>query len=761
MTQHVMVVDDALPNLRLIGAIVGGLPDIVVHPFTSPLEAYAYAESADIDCFILDYYMPEMDGIELIGRLRANPRFTLVPIILVTAEHEREVRLAALKAGANDFIERPLEPQELRSRLKSLLLLQSARGQLTLHVDQLESSLRDQQRRASAQAERLIALWRIANNADFSEGELLQTILVEGSKALRTGQPYSASLSKLIGDAIVVEAVARHPDVMNSTRDLAALGTQLPLSDTVQSIALSAMATRAWNDVEASIGSRLAAHQRAAGMRSVICTPFQANHTTFFLTFWSQQVADPSFDVEDYTYIELLARFFATHLEKMWQNDRIRYQISHDSLTGLRNRTQFRVDARARYERRSRGAVAIIAIDGFRAINESFGHIVGDGLLVDVGAALEDRAGSDDVVARLAGDTFGVFLPNVDSEHEARAKAGEFMGAFRMAFTSGDSGSRELIPLSATIGVAYSDDATANIDELMSHADTAVFVGKRRGPGTIELFEAGMESEASARTRLTGEIAAALELDQFELHLQPHVDLFSGRVTGAEALIRWQHPTRGLLGPGEFIPFAERNGLIGAISSWVINSTITISERFSHVASEFRIFLNLSALDLADMSVVERFKFAAAAGTDLSRIGVEITETAAMHDVGVTGQIVRMLRSLDVAVAIDDFGTGYSSLSLLKRLPVDIIKIDHSFMAEILTNPHDAAIAETIVAIGTRFGSATLGEGVETPEQMAWLREHGCRFAQGYYISRPIPLAAFEQWLADRVPAGGAFHFAL
>jgi EAL domain-containing protein (putative c-di-GMP-specific phosphodiesterase class I) len=353
----------------------------------------------------------------------------------------------------------------------------------------------------------------------------------------------------------------------------------------------------------------------------------------------------------------------------------------------------------------------------------------------------------------LAGDTFGIFWPGIASRQAALDAVVPFMEALKIPFSTREPEGEETIALAARFGVAWSADPKAEVDELIAHADTALYAAKRHGAGCLEMFEPGMETEANERMRFIGELSAAIAGDEFELYFQPHINLVSQHVAGAEALLRWHHPTRGMLAPDAFIPFAERNGMIGAMSSWVIDHAIAVSQVFGSMLPGFRLYLNLSALDLADLTVVERFRRASDAGIRLGNLGVEITETAAMQDVGVTMQIVKLLRALDVAVAIDDFGTGYSSIALLKRLPVDIIKIDRSFVSEIETNPDEAAITETVIGISRRLGSATLGEGVETSEQKAWLRDHGCDYAQGYLFARPLPIDDFLTWLREHSPA--------
>ena len=258
-----------------------------------------------------------------------------------------------------------------------------------------------------------------------------------------------------------------------------------------------------------------------------------------------------------------------------------------------------------------------------------------------------------------------------------------------------------------------------------------------------------MEGDAQRRTALRDELAEALEGDQFELYYQPHVEVATGNVTGCEALIRWNHPVRGLLLPQHFIPFAEQNGIIAAIDTWVMQSACAAANELGALRPDFRLYFNLSGRQAGDREVIRALTAAARRGVSLKHLGVEITETDAMRDIEATRVVCRALRRLNVRIAIDDFGTGYSSLSSLKRLPVDILKIDRSFITGVLTDPHDEAISDTIISIAARFGFASLAEGVETLGEIDWLRRRPCRYMQGFALCHPLPLAEFKAWIAN------------
>jgi diguanylate cyclase (GGDEF)-like protein len=745
MTQHVVIVDDAETNLQILSAIVGERLDTTVHAFTSSEEALTFAQSHPVDAFVLDYHMPELDGRQLTRLLRADARFEFVPIVIVTAEQDRENRITAFDAGANDYIERPVEPREMLARLETLLALQAARRRLSENVTDLERSLRIQEQHSREQADRMVALWRIVTNTELSNEDVPHAILFEGARSIRPSHAFHGTLSRLDGDEVVFEAKTR-PSLGSHVRS--GVGSRSRLTDTLQSRLAGGPVTLAWDDIALTPELASLDGVRRRGTRSAICTSFYAGRTLFFLEFWSPEPIGTPFAAEDFTYIELLATYFAARTQLAWQFDRMTFQLSHDSLTGIRNRTQFRLDARAAYVAGGCGTMVVVSLDDFRFVNETYGHIIGDALLVEVAAALERRAIAGEIVARLAGDTFGIFIPGFDDEMAVQIRIAEFATTFEHAFATGNAVGQHKIPLSATFGVAIAKEPGQTIDGLLSHADTAAFAARRAGRGKTVIYAAGMESEEALRDRRLAELALALEANEFELYFQPHLDLETNRVTGAEALIRWNHPTRGTLLPKDFIPFAEAHGFIRQISTWVMNEALRLVDVFRAIDPEFRIYFNLSAIDLDDMSIVDEFRAAAARGAHLDNIGVELTETAAMRDMGLTAQTVKALQALGVRVAIDDFGVGYSSLSLLKRLPVDIIKIDRTFVSEILLSAGDAAIAEAVIGFGRSFGFETLGEGVETDAQLAWLGEHQCRYAQGYSIAHPLPIGEFLTWLA-------------
>jgi diguanylate cyclase (GGDEF)-like protein len=614
-----------------------------------------------------------------------------------------------------------------------------------LELEKLESSLREEEERARHHSDRLEALWKVVNDPNLRGEELLRAMLGQAGAAIRSDQDFRGMLWRVKGTDMVVESLSQFADTPDNLQSL--IGTAVPLERTIiGAILAEGTTTRSWNDVETSPyrSDFSAAHQTHA----MIVTTFKAGATTWGISFISSAPAIKPLSPQDHVFVEVLASFFANHVQQLWQFERLQYQQAHDVLTGLLNRSQFRSVVRSTARTTKSYAIILVDIDAFREINESYGHMIGDALLVEVGNALRLRAADDEIVGRIGDDVFGVYIGNPISKEFVLSRALSFAEAFSSGFSTGDREGKEFIARTAGLGIAVAPDDGLLIDAILAHADTALIKAKERGHGSLVFYEAGMEGDAHRRTSLRNEIAEAIAGDQFELYYQPHIEIATGNVTGCEALVRWNHPVRGLLLPQHFIPFAEQSGIIAGIDSWVMEHVCDAANELAALRPGLRLYFNLSGRQAGDPMVVRALTDAARRGVVLENLGVEITETDAMRDVEATRHVCRALRRLNVRIAIDDFGTGYSSLSSLKRLPVDIVKIDRSFIAGVLTDPHDEAIADTIISIAARFGFESLAEGVEDVAAIGWLRQRSCRYMQGFAISRPLPIDAFKAWLA-------------
>ncbi|HZA80799.1 MAG TPA: EAL domain-containing protein [Actinomycetes bacterium] len=429
-------------------------------------------------------------------------------------------------------------------------------------------------------------------------------------------------------------------------------------------------------------------------------------------------------------------------------------QALHDPLTGLGNRALFadRLEHALARGRRPEVSVAILLIDldGFKDINDSLGHDAGDDLLTIAGMRLQGHARPGDTVARLGGDEFGVLLEDIAAAEAVRSAEGLLEGLATPIVLR----DRDLTP-TASIGIAIATGEDA--ETLLRNADTAMYAAKRQGKGRYAVFEPAMHATVLERLDLAADLGRAVEKGQLHLCYEPQINLGSGRISGLEALVRWRHPARGEVSPAEFIPLAEETGMILPIGRWVLQEACrqlrAWQERWPALAP-LTIAVNLSARQLQHPGIVDEVRAAlAAAGLDPQSLVLEITETAIMEQLDAAFTILTELRRLGVRLALDDFGTGYSSLSYLQRLPVDILKIDRSFVAGIAGSTEDSALARGILTLGQTLGLTTVAEGIETAEQLVALRELGCQLGQGYYFAKPLEPEVVDGLLQRQHPS--------
>jgi diguanylate cyclase (GGDEF)-like protein/PAS domain S-box-containing protein len=422
----------------------------------------------------------------------------------------------------------------------------------------------------------------------------------------------------------------------------------------------------------------------------------------------------------------------------------------HDTLTGLPNRALFldRLGLALRRTERRSGSVAVLFcdLDRFKVVNDSLGHDAGDRLLVDVAGRIVTALRPADTVARFGGDEFTILCEDIAGEIEAATIAQRIVDVFRDPFLLEDGE----VFLATSVGIAIARGNDDRAEDLIRDADAAMYRAKERGKGRYEIFDEAMRADAVARLETESALRRAVERGELRLHYQPEVDLATGAVRGFEALVRWDHPARGLLGPNAFIPLAEETGLIVPIGEWVLREAATEAARWATASSEpLTLSVNLSARQLAQQDLVAMVRRAMAeTGIDPATLCLEITESAVMESGSATTAQLRALKSLGIRLAIDDFGTGFSSLAHLRRFPVDVLKIDGTFVAGLGHEPQDASIAAAVISLAHALGLDTVAEGVETEEQLTILRSLGCDLGQGYLFGRPAPIDETVQLLA-------------
>jgi diguanylate cyclase (GGDEF)-like protein/PAS domain S-box-containing protein len=437
---------------------------------------------------------------------------------------------------------------------------------------------------------------------------------------------------------------------------------------------------------------------------------------------------------------------------------RVHHVAQHDVLTGLPNRSllQDRLQQAIAYATRSGHPVwvMLIDLDRFKFVNDSMGHKAGDVLLVTVAARLRSSLRDSDTVARLSGDEFVVIL----SEHQDQQLSPDIVQRLMESVAQPVIlGTKEFM-VTCSIGVAVYPSAGTPADSLIEHADIAMYRAKKLGRNNFQFYTPAMNEESLERVRIEGALRNALERGEFVLHYQPQVDLETGAIVGMEALIRWQHPELGMVPPSRFIGVAEETGLIVQIGAWVMRTACAQNKAWQDAGlGVLRVAVNLSARQFGAVDLIESIeRVLADTGLAPECLEIELTESLFMSDVTPAVELLHRMKSLGVNLSIDDFGTGYSSLSYLSRFPIDVLKIDRSFVADITHDANDAAIVTSIIALAHNLKLSVIAEGVETREQLDYLRSHGCDEMQGYYFSRPLPAAEFEQLLRQRRALPGA-----
>ena len=425
----------------------------------------------------------------------------------------------------------------------------------------------------------------------------------------------------------------------------------------------------------------------------------------------------------------------------------LRHQAMHDTLTGLPNRAllfdvlEKAIDA-ARIEG-SQLALMLMDLDRFKEVNDTFGHHFGDALLKQVAFRLQNQMRGDDVVARLGGDEFAVVLPAFADNNTTATAARRILNTLEQQFVI----EGQVLEVGASIGIALYPEHGTDARTLLRRADVAMYTAKQKQTG-YSFHRDDAEVRSADQLSLVVELRGAIERNELELYYQPKVHMHTSLMTRCEVLMRWNHPRRGLLGPSEFIPVAERTGLIRTLTDWLFDHALEQCSRWREAGAPVHVALNISAKSLLDQSLPQKVEAALTRwGVDPRFLKIEITESSIMADPAHALAILAMLQSMGVRLSVDDFGTGYSSLTHLRELPIDEIKIDKSFVMGMATSDADAAIVRTVIDLAHNLGKQVCAEGVE--DEAAWqtLRALGCDLAQGYWIARPMPAHELMQWL--------------
>ncbi len=467
--------------------------------------------------------------------------------------------------------------------------------------------------------------------------------------------------------------------------------------------------------------------------------------------FWTSGVVEPLHD--EMGGLRGFSKVMRDITERKAIEERIIHETFHDALTGLPNRALFiehlqrAIAYTERYEKYL-FAVLFLDLDRFKSINDSLGHVIGDQLLAATARKLETALRPEDVVARFGGDEFSILLNNIHSISDATRVANRIHDELRLPFQLGGHD----VFITASIGIALSTHSYSETEEVLRDADTAMYRAKSLGRGRHEIFDPSMHEHVMAQLKLEADLKLAVERKEFLLHYQPIVSLENNQITGFEALVRWQHPERGLVLPDEFIPIAEETGLIAPVGRWVLHEACRQASQWqdqSHGDPPLSVNVNISGKQFSQADLIEQIESVLEqTGLSARSLKLEITESVVMEKAEATTTMLGQLRDLGVKLHIDDFGTGYSSLSYLHRLPVDVLKIDRSFVSRMEFGDENSEIVRTIVRLAHNLGMEVTAEGVETAEQVSKLSALECEYGQGYFFSKPVDSEGAKRMIA-------------
>ncbi len=491
------------------------------------------------------------------------------------------------------------------------------------------------------------------------------------------------------------------------------------------------------------------------GMRDAIVVPLRGSAGALGALVVADRLGDVrSFEANDLILLETVANHAGVALQNGELIDKLRHEALHDALTGLPNRVNLQRRLAGALDDvtagRSEGAaVLILDLDEFKEVNETLGHQQGDALLTEVGTRLSGAVGQAGTVARLGGDEFAVLVTGIADQERVLHIGRRIVQALEQPIALDGLD----VEVGASVGVAMAPEHATDAAALLKRADMAMYDAKT-SVRRLRMFDPQLDSDSPRRLTLVAELRSALQNGDVAVHVQPQTRLASGAVAGVEALARWLHPTLGAVSPDEFIPIAERSGLIGPLTTLVLDASLAAWAQWRAAGHDLTVAVNLSARSLHDPDLVDEVaRLLDKHAVPASRLTLEVTESAVMADPARAVALLHRLRDLGVRLSVDDFGTGYSSLSYLKRLPVQEVKIDRSFVTTLSTDADDLPIVRAIVDLGRHMGLEVVAEGVEDAETLDLLASIGCDLAQGWHLSRPMAIGALLPWLESRPQA--------
>ena len=678
--------NDVVLLRRLFRAMPPGQHDLTHHCCMRDATRHLATEAVDI--VLLDLGLPDANGLDAVRQmLAAAPH---IPVVVMTGQNNPKLATQALRAGAEDFLVKgEFEPVVVLRALRYAIERKALKEQLSMEKEGAQITL-------NAIGDAVICIDHLGAIQFLNRAAEIMT-----AGALAPGD-------QLIGDVMRLTA-------SNSEEARLALPAVSTSPDEDRRLIGSAFLTR-------------------------------PDGSTTVVEYSFSSVPDQTGALTKGVYV------LRDVSEQRALTDKLAHMSQHDALTGLPNRLLLadRIkSAIAIAPRRLKNpAVLVLDLDGFKHVNDSLGHAIGDKLLQSVATRLSACARSSDTVSRLGGDEFVVLLTEVAQPQDAAIAATRVLEAVSAPHLI----DAHELHVSTSIGVSLYPTDGIDADTLLKNADTAMYQAKQNGRKSFRFFEPAMNQQAFDRQRIEDGLRRALTRNEFALHYQPKMDIASGEILSAEALMRWTHPLLGVIPPNVFIPVAETSGLILPIGEWVLREACCQTKALASTGLPLRsIAVNVSALEFQNdrflsnvMTILEE------TGISPEMLELELTESVLVKRSSNTAATLKALRAKGIRLAIDDFGTGYSSLSYLTRFPVDTLKIDQSFIRQINETPSETAIVKAVLSMARSLHLRVVAEGVETRPELEFLREYQCDEAQGYYLSRPLPFSQFEEYLREQ-----------
>ena len=724
----ILVVDDKPDNLRLLSQTLNQ-EGYEVRCVINGHMALRVVNSILPDIILLDVMMPELNGYQVCTKLKENEVTKNIPVIFLSANNDTIDKVQAFNAGAADYIGKPFQIEEVLLRIKNQLEFQQAQRQISHLNEELERRIQER-----------------TSQLEVTNQELQQQI----QERRQVSQLLQHSEEKLESILNSLEEVVWSADVQ--TRNLIFLN---PAAQKVYGRSVSELLNNPHLRLEA-------VHPED---RPQVEKSLNSNNTQNIDLEY--RIVQPNGEIRwvwERSRLIYDARGKASRqdgiicdiTERKQVEEKLSHEAYHDALTGLPNRVAFierveRAIAISQQDSNYMFAVLFIDLDRFKVVNDSLGHLIGDELLINVARILQYCVRARDFVARLGGDEFTILLDNIDDLNDAHSIAARIQEKLVTPFTLDN----HTVFTSASIGIVVGDAQYQDSSDILRNADIAMYSAKSQGKARHEIFDEEMYAETVELLKTENDLRKAVLNDEFVLHYQPIIAFDSGDLYGFEALLRWQHPDKGLVYPDKFIHVAEETGLIISIGEWVIKEAcrqlISWQKRFSD-AKNLKISVNLASQQIKEPKFLEKLdEIVLAYPLPHNALHFEITESTLMDYRQETIDLLTEIRKRNIQLSIDDFGTGYSSLQYLNRFPIDHLKIDRSFVQEMLNDRENFEIVKTIITLARTLKIDVIAEGVETLRQLKVLKTFNCKLGQGYLFSKPIDVESVSSLFKEPV----------